>query len=162
MNQPAKAQGEAIHSEFPKKDHWQTVAYLGERLIALTQTEFTPDNPELSAFPDRGVILAQSQLVQDTIVELLGGKAALWLPRWLGSDVGYLSQRQRTSILTEQAFSLNPAHPLMKRALESKRLCHNKARRNRPEELASKIKPNLLPWQFRCLGGSIRSRIIPF
>ena len=143
MNQPAKAQGEAIHSEFPKKDHWQTVAYLGERLIALTQTEFTSDNPELSAFPDRGVILAQSQLVQDTIVELLGGKAALWLPRWLGSDVGYLSQRQRTSILTEQAFSLNPDHPLMKRALESKRLCRNKVRRNQPEEpaLENQTKP---------------------
>lgn len=71
---------------------WRKVLELGEQLVALSQVVQPDEENRYRNYPDRGVILAQRSLIIHNAAELLDCDANLWLPTWLGEEIGYLRE----------------------------------------------------------------------
>lgn len=72
---------------------WRKVLELGEQLIALSQVVEPGGKESYDIYPDRGVILAQRSLIIHSATNLVDCEADLWLPRWLGVEIGYLQDQ---------------------------------------------------------------------
>ena len=95
---------------------WQQVILLGEKLLSHVHSAV----PGIEAV--QTAILAQRNLILETTHQLTGGQATLWLSdRLLPGFAAKLPFEQLPD--GEKLFSPEPASALMRRALESRRLC---------------------------------------
>ncbi len=109
-------------------DRWRQVLELGERLLSLRISSSQTNPLKYSAHPEHGVILAQGDLVVQTAADLGGGRAELWLPKWLSPEFSELTPQEDASRISPAAapetvvvFSEAPASRLMRAALDSRR-----------------------------------------
>ncbi|MBP1692780.1 MAG: hypothetical protein H6Q37_663 [Chloroflexi bacterium] len=116
---------------------WRQVLTLGERLYmarldprSVLQSAEPPLQLKLNditSLPDRGVLLAQRMLIIASAAGLANSQVDLWLPDWLGQEMGYINKNtppaaydptQQTSI-----FSEIPPTRLERRALKTRQIC---------------------------------------
>jgi phosphoserine phosphatase RsbU/P len=107
---------------------WRQVLHLGEQLLAagraaLPDPGVTPGQGETPAFyADHAAVLAQKELIIAATVQLVGGRASLWLSEEL------FSQSKTHPPPGEQfsgadLFTLEPPSALMRRALQTHQVC---------------------------------------
>lgn len=127
--------GQRKHRRITSAD-WQVVLELGEKLLVIDQPVH-PESIDLSTyppFPDERVILSQRDLITAAADRLSAGHSQLWLPSWLGFELGYLPHHPTSPPETvdpiADLFSPEPASSIARRAVTSRTACASRQGRS--------------------------------
>lgn len=127
--------GERKHRKSTSAD-WREVLELGKKLLVINHAvdSFSTNISGFETHPDQSPILAQRDLIIATANALSGGQSELWLPSWLGFELGYSTQKRlepdKASELLIDLFSEEPGSPTARRAVSTRRACTNRSRKS--------------------------------
>ena len=111
---------------------WREILELGRQLQILNQSSrpYIRDLADKSFAPDLKPILDQRELIVAVAAELSGGEADLWLPNWLGREIGYqhrmIPGHLQEVLEANATFTDAPSLPIARQALKTRRVCRGR------------------------------------